>query len=125
MDIGLFYKEKLGFDLWLTGGSLVTDEGLRTAVIVSLFSERRAEPADALPDGSSDRRGWWGDAYAAAEGDRIGSRLWLLGREKDLAAVARRAEEYARESLAWFLEDGIARAVTVAADVAGGLLGDE
>lgn len=56
-------------------------------------------------------------------GDRIGSRLWLLKREKQLPETLRRAEDYAREALAWLVTDGLAASVTVAAEWAAmGLL---
>ena len=103
-------------DVGLSGADLVREEGLRTAVIVSLFSDRRAEPGD-IPEGE-DPRGWWGDAIAEDD-DRIGSRLWLLGRSKQTPDVPVRAEEYAREALAWFVEDGIADRVDVSAEWAG------
>lgn len=105
------------FALSLTGPDLAADEGLRTAVLVSLFTDRRAEADDELPDGSTDRRGSWDDPER-------GSRLWLLGREKQTQRTLERAREYAEEALAWLVEDGIARAVTVSAEwVRTGVLG--
>ena len=107
-------------DLGVAGADLARDRGLRTAVLISLFTDRRAEPGD-VPD-DEDPRGWWGDALDA-DGDRIGSRLWLLGRSKQTADVPVRAEEYVRESLAWMLGDGTADRVDVSAEWAGrGLL---
>lgn len=113
MDIALVYDANAkAFDLAISGGDLVGDDGLETAVLLSLYTDRRALDEDELPDGGTDQRGWWADAY----GDRpIGSRLWLLSREKDLDSVLRRAEEYASEALAWLIEDGIAKAVEVEA----------
>ncbi|WP_328184615.1 phage GP46 family protein [Marinobacter sp. OP 3.4] len=103
-------------DIQLQGGDLVADDGLRTAVVLSLLTDRRANPGDALPDGSDDRRGWWADILARVEGDRFGSRLWLLSREKNLAEVRRRAETYAAEALEWLREDGIANTIEVEAE---------
>lgn len=101
---------------WATAlPSLEEDDGLETAVILSLFTDRRAAEDDALPDGSDDRRGWWGDAYPDVDGDLIGSRLWLLFREKDMQSAVNRAREYTEEALEWLLEDGIARRVEVVA----------
>lgn len=121
MDAALIqFGDKPVFDLDLADGDLATDSGLKTAVIVSLFTDRRAEPADALPDGSGDRRGWWADAWPARERDRIGSRLWLLSREKELPEVRRRAEDYAREALQWLIDDRIAQAVRVEATTRDG-----
>jgi len=113
-----------GFDVAMSGADLLAESGLRTAVILSLFSDRRAAPDDVLPDGSSDRRGFWGDALADIEGDQIGSRLWLLSREKQTADVLARAKEYAEESLQWLIDDGVAKSVdVVAAWVKTGMLG--
>lgn len=100
-----------GFDLALTENDLQRDDSLQTAVLISLFSDRRARPDDALPGNDSDRRGWWGDTWPVVPGDQIGSRLWLLSREKDLQEVQRLARDYAREALAWLIEDGLAVAV--------------
>lgn len=110
----------LGGDWRLAGPSLDDDEGLQTAVILSLFSDRVADAGEAGIDATA-RRGWWGDAYAEVDGDRIGSRLWLLAREKRTAAVLGRAETYAREALQWLVDDGVARSVTVAAEAVGQL----
>lgn len=107
-----------GGDWQVRGPSLRADDGLQTAICISLFTDRLAEASDELASGDN-RRGWWGDAYAAVPGDLIGSRLWLLRREKRTAQTLRRAEEYAREALQWLLDDGVARAVTVAAEALG------
>lgn len=111
-DLALIYDGH-GCDLALDGNDLQLDGGLTTAILISLFSDRRARADDVLPDAASDRRGWWADAWPQIEGDRIGSRLWLLGRENELAETLRRAREYAAESLVWLVEDGIAARVDV------------
>jgi len=102
-------------DLALDFGKLATDDSLRTAVIISLFSDARAESDDPLPDAGGDRRGWWGDAFAGG-GRGIGSRLWLLDREKITREVVGRARDYAREALQWLVDDGVASAVSVDAE---------
>lgn len=101
------------FDWRLSGAQLEGDDGLETAIVLSLFTDRRAADDDALPDGTDDRRGWWADAYPDVDGDAIGSRLWLLFREKETQAVVQRAREYTEEALAWLLEDGVASRVVV------------
>ncbi len=103
-------------DLAIDANDLLTDDGLETAVMLSLFLDRRAEDADTLPDAVTDRRGWWGDEFPIADGDKIGSRLWLLSREKQTAAALTRAQEYAQEALAWLVEDKVAERVDVTAD---------
>jgi phage gp46-like protein len=95
---------------------LETDEGLETAVILSLFTDRLAGEDDELPDASDDRRGWWGDSFADVDGDQIGSHLWLLARQKQTSAVLQRARDYARAALQWLVDDGVARSVEVDAE---------
>ncbi|WP_018169082.1 phage GP46 family protein [Thioalkalivibrio sp. ALMg9] len=114
-DIAMGMDRHGAIDIALEHGDLATEGGLRTAIVLSLLTDRRALADDPLPDGSDDRRGWWADAYTDPAGDQHGSRLWLLGRAQETAENRRRAEAYARESLAWMVEDGLARAVDVQA----------
>lgn len=127
MDLAILYDDRaLTFDLTTLGADLATEDGLRAAVLVSLFTDRRAEADDPLPGApnSADRRGWWADAWPEVDGDRIGSRLWLLAREKQTVDVLQRAQVYSEEALAWLIEDGVALAVSVTAEwVATGVLG--
>lgn len=124
MDIETFITASgagITCDWRVAAGSLAVDHDIKTAVLLSLFTDRRAEADDALPDASGSRRGWWGDAFSRR---RIGSRLWLLSREKQTAEVVNRAREYAREALAWLVEDGVASAIEVSAAIlAPGQLG--
>ncbi|MEO6359898.1 MAG: phage GP46 family protein [Sphingomicrobium sp.] len=122
-DLALRWDTELfGADLALDGAALATDDGLKTAVIISLFTDARARDDDPLPDAGEhggDRRGWWGDAEPAIARDAIGSRLWLLSREKRLPSVVARAREYSEEALAWLVRDGVADRVSVQAEAVG------
>ena len=118
----------LGWDNNLMGGVLPfaggfqDDAGLGTSALISLFTDRRAGGDDGLPP--AERRGWVGDVLAEVPGDRYGSRLWLLKREKQTEETRIRAEEYAREALEWMVDDGLVSAIEVeAAWVAPGMLG--
>ncbi|MEO6217770.1 MAG: phage GP46 family protein [Sphingomonas sp.] len=130
-DIALIFDPlALSADIAIEGGSLATDDGLRTAIIISLFTDRRARADDVLPSPGADRRGWWGDCFNADPNDRIGSRLWLLEREKLIAETALKARDMCIEALAWLIEDGVASTVDVETsivpvsgrDATGGLL---
>lgn len=112
-------------DWTVTDGDLTTDDGLRTAVLVSLFTDARASIDDVLPSdapgpvpGRPDRRGWWGDPPEALDGtgERFGSRLWLLERSPRTDQVRVQAENYAREALQWLLARTIASRIDVSAD---------
>lgn len=147
MDLQLVFDgTRLVGDLSLQGPTLSLDAGLKTAVIVSLFTDRRAAIDDTLPsepspiasDPRADRRGWWGDFFQPSvlaelqaslglgqvPSDRIGSRLWLLAREKQLPSVVQRAHDYAAEALQWLLDEKIAQSVEILAEIsAPGVLG--
>lgn len=114
-DIKLTYDDSLmECDLSITDGDLTLEEGLETAVLLSLFLDRRAEEDDEL-DNPNDKRGWWGDQVTSVAGDRIGSRLWLLERAKTDTNTLRAAEEYALEALEWMKEDGVVQDITAEA----------
>jgi len=99
---------------------LESDAGLETAVIISLFTDRRAKIDDILPDSNNpDRRGWWGDLVSDIENDQIGSRLWLLNREKTLKSVLIRTKEYAKEALNWLIEDKVVTKIEISAEKYG------
>ena len=87
------------------------------AVIISLFTWRRANPDDVLP--GNERMGWWGDSFPTVPNDKIGSRLWLLSREKLIPSTVQRARRYAEEALAWLVKDGVAARVEVEAERQG------
>ncbi|WP_256813820.1 MULTISPECIES: phage GP46 family protein [unclassified Serratia (in: enterobacteria)] len=112
-DISSFWDvERLAAD-WREGrGDLVSGDDLQTAIIISLFTDRVARDDDDI-DGD-DRRGWWGDAD---EENDIGSRLWLLRRQKLTQAVAQKAEDYSREALQWLVTDGVVSSFSVATQI--------
>lgn len=111
----VFVDLETGADFALDQLGLVEDDGLETALLISLFTDRYANADDVLPDGGNDRRGWWADEFNVVQQDLIGSRLWLILREKQLGRVLVRAREYAKEALQWLIDDGVAESVDVVA----------
>lgn len=124
-DIALAWdNDTFAADLVLAGGALRPDEGLRTAILISLFTDARAPDGADLPEPGADRRGWWGDAFAAEPaGPGLGSTLWLLGRAKLTTVTLARARRACLDALAWLVADGVASRidVTVEARAVGGL----
>ena len=108
-DVSMLYDaETMSGRLDIVGGDLLTGNDLKTAVCISLFTDRVADDDDIL-DEPEDRRGCWIDAF----NPRLGSRLWELKRQKITPAVCQRAREYALESLQWLIDDGIVEAVDI------------
>jgi phage gp46-like protein len=102
MDLELIQK-----DNFVDFGSV--DNGLRTACIISLFTDTRITESE-LESGSEELRGFWADAIA---GNNIGSRLWLLDRRKVTRSTRIDAEEYATEALEWMIEDKLVNKIEI------------
>ncbi|HGM5387486.1 hypothetical protein FBF90_05100 [Serratia marcescens] len=112
-DISSFWDIERLVAEWREGrGDLINGDDLQTAMIISLFTDRVARDDDDI-DGE-DRRGWWGDM---GEEHNIGSRLWLLRRQKLTQDVAQKAEDYAREALQWLISDGVVSSFTIATQI--------
>ncbi|MGY3571974.1 phage GP46 family protein [Vibrio paucivorans] len=97
----------------LSSAGIQIDDSLMTLVIIMLFTDRRALDDDTLPD-RTNRRGWPGDTYFPYP---IGSRLWLLSREKIVPRVLYDAKDYALEALDPLIQEGYAKDVSVEVSV--------
>ncbi|SMG09283.1 phage GP46 family protein [Paraburkholderia susongensis] len=98
----------------ISGAVLTTRERetlYRRAVVISLFSWRRALPSDVLDD--DERMGWWGDSYPLRDNDRTGSRLWLLRRRSITSQTLADARQYALEALQWLRDDRMVSSLAV------------
>jgi len=116
-DIKTVWVAMPGYGDWqIVAGALDSGDDLETAVFISLFSDRQANSDDVIPDGSTDRRGWWGDQGQPV---LLGSRLWLLSRSRLDDNAAKAAVIYAKEALQWLLDDQVAESVTVTATIQG------
>lgn len=113
-DVGLFIVDgQIG--LKIENGDIVGDSSLETAVLISLFSDQRCSISE-LPSGHGFRRGWFGDLFSDFSTDEIGSKLWLLGREKTTLETLAAVETRSIEALQWMIEDGVAKSVEASAE---------
>ena len=104
------------FDFVYNNGDLLREEGLETAVLISLFTDRRANEDDELIN-AGEYRGWWGDLLS--EDDQIGSRLWLIKGQKATQSNVILAKEYIQEALQWMLDDGVVAKIDVETEAQG------
>src|SRR6266566_3589021 len=98
-------------------GTLDESHELATAFMVALATDGLALPDDFLPGlpPDDDRRGWWGDLEAKEiwDGWPIGSRVWLLERDKITDSASQRgdtvaqAEDLTRAALRPFIDQRI------------------
>lgn len=121
-DLALNLIDPIGVDLQLgADGTLVRDDGLETAVIISLFSDQRVAESE-LPPGVTSRKGWWGDEFLPNPGDQYGSKIWTFARDKSLPQTAGSVQVRAKQALQWMLDDGVASTVEVAAEARGDII---
>jgi phage gp46-like protein len=86
-------------------GDIYTEEFFTTAILYSLFGERRASK-DEVADPQL-RRGWIGND----DDFENGSKIWLLRQAKLTRDNLNRLEDEARKSLEWLVDDGYAVAI--------------
>ena len=118
VSVDYVIKDTIDAHIWFIGGipvavvPLITvldldEDGLKTAIANSLFSDRRISFDGEIPSTPDDRRGWWGDNLLES-GDFMGSRLWTLGQKKMTGdTIIADAEEIIKEALAWMIEDEV------------------
>jgi phage gp46-like protein len=112
-DIKLSINPVIGnFDWSFADGDIVYARDIETAVVLSLFTDARASNDFIPPDGSGDRRGFWGDYYDVSP---TGSLLWTLRRAiiSDTTTLLNLAKTYALQSLKWLKVAGIVDQIIV------------
>lgn len=87
-------------------GDILTADSFDTALLYSLFGERRADSSEVVEPQL--RRGWIGSEGKDFEN---GSKLWLFEQARLTKTNLNRIEDEARKSLQWMIDDGIAVSV--------------
>lgn len=99
-------------------GGLANKAALATAVILSLYTDRRCPPDHPLAKyAEGDLRGWWGEDILEPGETVAGSLLWLLERSVVTDEIRLYADAFTREALAWALAAGVAARLDVDVDV--------
>lgn len=104
IDLKLKANSSFQFDLELGDSDIASESALETAVIISLFTDKRV----------NDERGFFGDSL---ESEPWGSKIWTLQREKLTDQTKKKLEDYAKESLQWLIDDKIAKKITVESEI--------
>ncbi len=102
-DLAFEQDEDGIFDLVIEDGDFKLTEGFETALLVSLFSDRRAY-LDEVPDPEK-RRGWVGDLVSETTGDKIGSGLWFYEQSRLSVDDENGVRDEAEKSLDWAITD--------------------
>lgn len=111
-DVGFFDVGSNCPDMIIEDGDLKPDNGLETAALISVFSDKRVT-LEELPPGEFDRRGWWADLISDPIEDEIGSKLWRLETAKINNETAVELESVLIEAFQWMLDNGLASKLIV------------
>jgi len=114
-DIKLVKQADLSYDIEVENGDFVIDDGLETALIVSLLSDRRADESQVVQP--EFRRGWIGDLVANLIGYKFGSHIWLSEQSRLTQETLNSVQDAAEKSLDWMLSSGLILKVVAKASV--------
>jgi len=118
IDVRISQEQNGSFDLSVgANGDLETVAGFDTAILMSVFCERRAS-ADQVPTPRL-RRGWIGNEDGDDPDFEIGSLIWLYEQARLNSDTANGVESHANTALAWFLEDNLLTQIETEASFSG------
>lgn len=117
-DLALYRREDGCYDLDFDGavGDLLTTNTLENAVVISIGTYARERKLGKVANLKPVIGGWWGDALS--EKGSLGGYLYEAFPGKLTEVTARSVENLVNESLAWMVEDGVAKSVGCKAKVA-------
>lgn len=117
-DLKLSKDEKGLYDIDFENGDFALTDGLDTAIILSIFDERRASSSQV--EEPSYRRGHFMNEFADIEGYEVGSLQWLYTQQNTNSnSNVTNIENALRTGLRWLIEDRIAKNVAVNAVKSG------
>lgn len=97
-------------------GDVKTEDFLDTALLMSLFAERRATSSES-PNPEL-RRGWIGNE--STPDFEIGSKLWLYEQARITRTILNGIETAISNGLQWFIDDGLAVRIDVSSALVNG-----
>lgn len=94
------------FDIVIENGDFANEDGLDTAIWVSLFTDSRADVSQVLVP--ENRRGWMGNLVSEIPERQLGGLLWLAEQRRLNQDTLNENIDHVRKSLEWMVIDGIA-----------------
>lgn len=111
-DVKLTLDEQTGlWDISLANGDLETVESFDTSLVVSLFTDARADVSE-MPIPQL-QRGFWGDETNDDQTLKTGSKLWLLEQARMTSLILNRAINYTTIALNWLIANKYSQQINV------------
>jgi len=86
-------------------GDLATDDSFDTALLMSLFVDRRADSSEVpVPEL---RRGWWGNLLNDIPDDENGSKLWLFDQARLTQNDVNKLDDEGNNAVQWLRDDNL------------------
>ena len=99
------------FDFDIVDGDIEFEDGLDTAVWVSLFTDARATASQVgMPER---RQGWIGELSSIIPNRQLGGHLWLINQRRLIQRTLNDAIDYCNKSLQWLIDDNICSRISV------------
>lgn len=103
-DIQLIKNSNDRYDISIANGDVVMDQSFDTAIVISLFSNARADENE-VPK-PSNRQGVW---YSPD----VGSKLWIALTSRKTNDTLNKARDYTKSCLQWLIDDGYLKNIEV------------
>lgn len=111
----LLTNEKGYYDFKVVRGEIVTTTGFETSLILSLFSDRRADISE-VPEIEL-RHGWWGNLILRDILNKplfeMGSKIWLTYQARSDQTTLNFIKNYVEEALIWLIEEQYVKNIAV------------
>ena len=105
------------YDISIDGdGDIATQESFETALLMSIFCERRALPSEVATPNL--RRGWIGN-----DGFEIGSKSWLYEQARINRSTMNGVNTSANNGLKWLIDDKLLASISATSTVTESALG--
>ncbi|MCK5602308.1 phage GP46 family protein [Candidatus Pacearchaeota archaeon] len=99
-----------------TDGDLVGSNSIDTAILMSLFTDKRATASEIQEGGQ--RRGWFGNAFNDDVTYEVGSKLWIHSNQGRMNnALLNDLNDKALDCLQWMLEDNVVSDIQVDSEI--------
>ncbi len=98
-------------DIGFTNGDFTLTQGLETALLMSVYCEKRADASE-VP-ASEMRRGWWGNLVLGYGDYEIGSKLWELEQARKDNVTLGLTKTYTVDGFQWLIADNLAKEIKV------------
>ena len=103
------------YDIAISKGDLVQDNGYKNALLLTFGTNARALSHEVAY--SANRKGWWGSLFNVVKKDDIGSRLWLLNTEPFSETNLNTGKALLQQAFSWLIVQNIVDKVEVRAEL--------